>query len=213
MERDLLKEHLDEQLKKKREADELRAMPTPKFEPSGPLVLSNVAPTEQQTPEAFDRWAETYGKLIAELKRSGRAKIPTEGQSVNAKTLSEHLRAIRRAIKLFHYQSAHIDHTFDMEPYSFVAIGNHVFVEPKTGKARTEVLSAAPPAIPPLLVQTSEDLQAVARVFALKDSNGREFALNFIAIYPTDDLVPELFTLFKGFKINSLMGTFEVQRI
>ena len=211
--RDLLGEHLAEQARKKREADELKAMLVPKPIHQGAQVYAGVAPTEQQTPEMFDRWAKTYGDIITELKRSGSAKVPIEGLSVNAKTLSEHLRAIRRAIKLFHYKSPMIDNTFDMDAYSFMAVGDFVYVNRRTGKSRASVMSAAPSVLPPLLVNNRDDLVAVQRVFSLKDSNGRDFALNTVAIYLADDsLVPDLHALFKGCPIESFLGTFEIHR-
>ncbi len=177
-------------------------------------VLAGAAPTEQQSPEAFDRWAETYGLVVAELKRSGSAKVPSEGSGVNAKTLSEHLRAIRRAIKLFHYKSPLIDDTFDMEAYSFIAVNKWVYVQSRTNRARTEVLSAAPPAMPLLLVQTLEELTAVAVVFNLREGNrARSSAFSYIKVYMPDvDLIADLHRLFVGCRIRSEMDVSEIER-
>lgn len=215
--RDLLGEHLANERRKREEAEALKNMPIPTTSLTKgigqPRVYAGVAPTEQQSPDAFNRYAETYGNIIKELKRSGRAKVPADGSGVNAKTLSEHLRAIRRAIKLFHYTDPNIDPEFDMEAYTFAAIGDHVLVEPRTGKARTAVLSAAPAILPPLLVQTSEELKAVFTVFSLKDSNGRDFAIPMVAVYVTDSaLQAELLSLFSAFRINAFLDTFEIVR-
>ncbi len=195
-----------------------------KLEPEMPKAavqaIAGATPTEQQSPDAFYRWAETYGNIITELKRSGAAKVPakgtgTKGPSVNAKTLSEHLRAIRRAIKLFHYQSPLIDSTFDMEPFSFIAVGDWVYVQSRSNKARTEVLSAAPPAMPILLVQTLSELTAVAVVFNLRaGTRARDLAFSNIKLYVPDvDFSLDLPRLFPGCRIETSLDITEIERI
>jgi len=190
----------------------------------GPAVFTTVPPTEGQTQEAFERWAETYGNLIKELKRSGQASIDAASTGITAKTLSEALRAIRRAIKLYHYKSPFIDPLFDMEKFTFAAVGSKVLVLPRGGRARSEITPAKTSDLGgAFFVQNIEELMALRLVFGLPcpDAKGEkadeEYPLQSIRIWLADpclaELRPILQDIFSVFKVDSFCNEFEVVRV
>lgn len=169
-----------------------------------------------KTPETFDRFAEAYGNIVKEIKRSGRARASAKESGLSSKTFAARLRDVRSAVAELGYKSVHVpdDAVVIMADIVFRELGDWVFCEPRKRKLSSVTTSANAPKFPPFVVSNLVEVEAVLIFLSLKDENG-QFQLSDIVLAPTDAaLLPEITRLFSpSFSVSILATWVELSRI
>lgn len=178
---------------------------------------ATLPPPATKSALAFERFAETYGNLVKEVKASGRAKTSAIASGLSAKTFAARLRDIRAAITEQGYESPFIpaDSNAIMADKVFRELGEWVYCVPRRGKLSAVTVSANTTRFNPLVVSTEEEVNAVFIFMGLKDESGRYQLSDIVLAPPTPSLVPSIARVFcQEFLVNfgGMLNCVEISR-